>query len=150
MATLELYVNNEDSTGAWTTVGSAPYLGIQDQPTNYIYSTTRNSNSGVYSFTNSGKTSETITSVYLYIYAYGVASSNFTTILNATNTGLGCPTSWGWVNVNVSSILTTWAEIDAVTMYFDRPNTTNNAGVDAAYLYVTYVPFVPIVYITHQ
>jgi len=137
MADLQLWVASEQSTGAWNTTGSTPYLDAQDQPTNYIYSTGRNADSGVYLFDTTSETG-TITSVTLYIYAYGVASSNFTSILSGSDTGLGPPASWGWVNVDVSSILTTWAQINAATIYFDRPNTTNDAGVDAAYLYVVY------------
>ncbi|MBZ9577874.1 hypothetical protein KJA13_02450 [Patescibacteria group bacterium] len=137
--TLSLYVNTEVSVGVWTTAGTVPYLNAQDQPTNYIYSIGRNSDSGVYGFADTAQTG-TINSVYLYIYAYGVASTNFTTYINSTDTGLGPPTSWGWVSVNVSTILTTWDAINAATCYFDRPNTTDNAGVDAAYFYVDYTP----------
>ena len=137
MATLQLWVDNEDSSGSWTTAGTTPYLDAQDQPTNYIYSTARNQNSGVYSFESTAQAG-TITSVYLYIYAYGVSGSDFTTYVNATNTGLGPPAAWGWVNVDVSAVLTSWDAINAATIYFDRPNTENDAGVDAAYLYVTY------------
>ena len=142
MSTLQLWVDNEDSTGAWTTAGTAPYLDAQDQPTNYIHDTDRNHDSGVYSFESTTETG-TINSVTLYIYAYGVSSSDFTTFVGATDTGLGPPTSWGWVNVDVSSILTTWAQINAATIYFDRVNTTNDAGVDAAYLYIDYAGTTP-------
>ena len=135
-ATLSLYVDSLDSA-VWTTVGVSPYLDIQDQPTNYIHSVGRNTGSGEYGFTDTVVTG-TINSVTLYIYAYGVASTNFTTFLNATPTGLGPPASWGWVNVDVSTILTTWDAINAATVSFDRPNTKDDAGVDTAYLYVDY------------
>ena len=136
--TLSLYVNSLD-VAAWTTVGASPYLDVQDQPTNYIHSVGRNTNSGNYGFTDTAVTG-TINSVVLYVYAYGAAPTNFTTFLSGTPTGLGPPTNWGWVNVDVSTILTTWDVINAATVYFDRPNTKNNAGVDTAYLYVDYTP----------
>jgi len=135
-----LYVNSVVTPGAWDTIGSSPYLDAQDEPTNYISDNGRNNNSDIFGFEDAGQTDEVINSVTLYIYAYGVASSNFSTFINATDTGLGPPASWGWVSVDVSAILTTWAEINAATIYFDRGNTTNEAGVDAAYLYVDYIP----------
>ena len=138
---LSLYVDSFDlSSDLWTDVGASPYLTAQDEPTNYIYSDSRNKDSGYYGFANTS-TVGTINSVYLYIYAYGVSTADFDVLLNDTDTGLGPPAgAWQWVNVDVSSILTTWDAINAATLYFDRPNTTNEAGVDAAYLYVDYTP----------
>lgn len=142
MTDLYLWVDNEDSTGTWSTTGSPPYLSTQDQPSNYIYSTSRNANSGVYSFQGTSETG-TINSVTLYFYAYGVATSNFEAILSGSGTGLGPPAgSWTWRSVDVSSILTSWAQINAATIYFDRPNTDNDAGVDACYLLIDYTPAV--------
>ena len=125
--------------GGWTLVGTPPYLDVQDEPINYVYSISRNLNDGYYTFQTTTKTG-TIISVTLYIYAYGGASNDFTTLLDLIDTGLGPPASWGWVNVDVTAILDTWAKINAVSMYFDRRNTTNNAGVDAAYLSIDYTP----------
>jgi len=137
-ATEDLYVDSFDAVDdGWTKVGTSPYLDTQNQPTDYIYSAGRNKNSGNYGFTNSSG-SGTINSVTLYIYAYGVASADFTTLLSGTDTGLGPPTSWGWVSVDVSTILDTWTKINDATVLFDRPNATNEAGVDAAYLLVDY------------
>jgi len=138
---LSLYVDGFDaSENNWTNVGASPYLTAQDQPTNYIYSNGRNKNSGNYSFANTS-TIGIINSVYLYIYAYGVATNDFEAVLSGVGTGLGPPAgSWQWVSVDVSSILTTWDAINAATVLFDRPNTDNEAGVDAAYLYVDYTP----------
>ena len=137
MTQLSLWVDNEDSTGAWTTTGTAPYIDAQDQPTNYIHDTGRNNVSGTYSFETTTETG-TINFVRLYIYAYGVTTSDFEAYLGASATGLGPPTSWGWVYVDVSSILDTWTAINAATVHFDRPNTPNDAGVDACYILVDY------------
>lgn len=138
MAQVQLWVDNEDSTGAWSTVGTTPYIDTQNEPTAYIYSTGRNSLSGVFSFQTTG-VGGTINWVRLYIYAYGVATSDFEAYLGATATGLGPPAgSWQWVYVDVSSILTSWSAINSATTYFDRPNTQNDAGVDACYILVDY------------
>ena len=151
MATLELWVNEVVSSSVkWTEVGVEPQLDTQNQPTQYIYTTGRRETSDVYGFTNSGHTVETITSVFLYVYSQTVATSDFTTTINSTDVGLVPTTTWNWANVNVSSILTTWAAIDAATLYFVRANTTNLSNIDAAYLYVTYVGLEVKAYVTHQ
>ena len=87
MATIQLWVDNEDSAGAWDTTGSPPYLGAQDQPTNFIGDNDRNNDSGVYSFQSSADLG-TITRVDLYIYANAVAYDDFEVLLNSTQTGL--------------------------------------------------------------
>jgi len=138
MATLSLYVDTEESIGAWTTAGSTPYIDTQNQPTAYIYSTGRNSDSGVYSFQGTAQTG-TINYVRIYYYAYGVATTNFAIVLSGSNLGNSAPAgSWQWLYKDISAILDTWNKINATTIYFDRPNTTNDAGVDCAYLYVDY------------
>ena len=52
MSTLSLYINEIVSAGSWTQVGVSPYLNVQDQPTSYIHSNSRNANSDVYGFTD--------------------------------------------------------------------------------------------------
>ena len=93
MANTILYVNEVVSSGAWTDVGTPPYLNALDQPTNYTHSSSRNANSDVFGFTDSADLG-TITKVDLYIYAQqGGASNDFTTYVNSTDTGLGPPAS---------------------------------------------------------
>lgn len=139
MAQISLYIGSGGPEVDWTGVGSTPYLDAQDQPTNYIHSSSRNKNSQSYSFDNLPANAVSINSVTLYIYAYGGATNDFEAILGASDaTGLGPPTSWGWVNTSVTSILSSVALVNAATVFFDRRNTTNEAGVDAAYLLVDY------------
>jgi len=140
MTTVELWVNGFDaSSDSWTKIGSTPYLDAQDQPTNYVYSSARNTNCGLFTFQQRAG-SETINSVVLYIYSYGVATNDFECYLGATPTGLGPPAGgWAWKNIDVSTILTTWSEINTATLLLDRRNTTNEAGCDATYLLVDYV-----------
>jgi hypothetical protein len=139
MATLDLYVDNEDSTGAWQTVGSPPYISSQNEPTDYIWDDDRNNVSGVYSFETTAQTG-TINSVYLHLYVYGVAASDFNAFVSGQDAGNAAVAgAWQWrTAIDVSSILTSWAQINAATVYFDRPNTTNAAGVDCAFLRVDY------------
>lgn len=138
MATIQLWVNEVVSSGSWSQTGTTPWLDTQNQPTSYIYSTGRNSNSSVFGFANSSDLG-TITKVELYIYAQSASSSNFESIVNSTGTGLGPPATWGWVSVDVTAIVgTTWTGVNAATVYFDRPNTDVQTSVDAAYLLVTY------------
>lgn len=151
MATETLYVNSFDqSADGWDKTGASPYLGVQDQPTNYVSDNDRNNNCGYFGFATSSETG-TINSVTLYMYAYGVAAADFEALINDTSTGLNPPTSWGWVNVDVSSLLTTWGAINAATLLLDRSNTTNDAGCDCAYLEIDYDPPAAVeVYVTHQ
>lgn len=138
MATLSLYVDNEDLAGAWDTTGSTPYLDAQDQPTNYISDNDRNNDSGTYSFAGTAETG-TINSVTLYLYVYGVAASNFAAILSGNNLGDSARAgSWNWVTKDVSAVLDTWEKINAATLLLDRPNTQDEAGCDCAYLYIDY------------
>jgi len=139
MSEVNLYVNGIQSAGSWTQVGTTPYLNAQDQPTNYVHSNSRNANSDVFTFASSSDLG-TITKVELFIYAVdGGAASDFEAYVNSTATGLNPPAAWGWVSVDVTSIVgTTWAGVNAATVFFDKSNTTNDPSVDAAYLKVTY------------
>ena len=140
MTTETLWINSlgTEETG-WSTVGSTPYLDSQDQPSNYIYSAERNRNHGNFTFTNSSVGTGTINSVHLYVYCQSVGSDDFNIYLNGNSLGPSIPSSWGWINVNVSSILTSWSLIDSAYILFDRKNTRNRSDVDAAYLYIDYV-----------
>lgn len=143
MANLSLYVDTEESTGSWDTYGSPPYLSSQNQPTDYISDNDRNNTSGIYSFQGTSE-SGSINSVTLYIYAVGAAVDDFEAYLDAGQgsgmeaTGLGCPLAWGWVSIEVTSILPGWTEINAAQLQFTRKNTTDVASVDCAYLYIDY------------
>ena len=152
MATVDLYVTSFDSSATWgNMVWTPPYLNAQDEPANLCSSTSRNDEVGNFGFDTSADLGS-INSVKLYLYAYGVATNDFEALIDVVGTGLGPPAgSWSWVNVDVSAILTSWAEVNAALLYLDRPNTTNDAGVDAAYLQVDYTPGdAAEVYITHQ
>jgi hypothetical protein len=150
MSTLQLWVNSFDaSSDNWDKYGSSPYLDAQDG-TSYVEDDDRNNVCGDFGFQTTSETG-TITSVTLYLYAYGTATDDFDALLNTSDTGLGPPAgSWQWVNIDVSGILTTWTEINSALLTLDRGNTTNWAGVDAAYLEVEYEGAEVEVYITHQ
>lgn len=137
MSSVQLPVNAFDATeDAWDKVGSTPYLDAQDG-TSYVEDDDRNNNCGYFTFQTSGDLGN-ITSVYLYIYAWAVAALDFEAYINDTPTGLNPPISPGWVNIEVTSIISTWAEVNAATLLLDRSNTKNLAGCDAAYLLVNY------------
>lgn len=138
MASIDLYVNSTDSAGSWDVIGASPYINTQNEPTAYIEDNDRNNDSDTFGFETSSDLG-TITSVTLYLYAYGAAIDNFEAILSGSGTGLGPPaSSWDWVSTDVSGILDSWAAINSATLLFDRPNTQDLAGVDCAYLHVEY------------
>ena len=137
MSSVELWVTGFDaSSDNWDKYGASPYLGAQDG-SNYVEDNDRNNLCGLFTFDTSADLG-TIDSVYLYLYAWGVATTNFEALINDTGTGLGPPTSAGWVNVDVTSIIGTWTAVNSANLLLDRPNTTNVAGCDAAYLLVNY------------
>jgi len=141
MAQLTLKVNGIFSAGSWTQVGTTPYINEQDQPTNVIHSNGRNANSDVYTFAQSGGDLGSINWVRLYVYCqHGGAASDFATMLSGSDAGITPPASYAWVYSDVSAILTNWTQINAAQVYFDKPNTTNDPYVDAAYLLVDYNP----------
>jgi len=55
-----------------------------------------------------------------------------------TASGIDLPSTWGWANVVVTSILDTWGKIDGAQMYVYSGNTVTRTDVDCAYLYVEY------------
>ena len=137
MSSVELWVTGFDATvDAWNKYGSSPYLDVQDG-SNYVEDNDRNNNCGYFTF-NTSTDLGTITSVYLYMYAYGEATNDFEALINDTVTGLGPPTTSGWVNIEVTSIIGTWSAINSATLLLDRGNTKNVAGCDAAYVLVNY------------
>ena len=132
-----LWVNAYDgSVSQWDTYGDPPYLNVQNG-VDYVEDNDRNQNCGYFTFQTTS-VSGTINTVKLYMYAWGGATNDFEAEINDTGTGLGPPTSPGWVNIDVTTILDTWEKINAATLLLDRRSTTNIAGCDAAYLLIDY------------
>lgn len=128
----------------WTEVGTSPYLDAQDQPTNYVWTTTKNAEHGDFTFANSGVGTGTINSVYLYVYAASAATAQNLEFYIWDGTAwslagtLPDNTPWSWVSFDISTILDTWTKIDAAKLYLLQGNTTVESDVDAAYLLVDY------------
>lgn len=137
MSSVELWVEAFDADkDLWNKYGTPPYLDAQDG-TSYVEDNDRNNDCGYFTFASSSDLG-TINSVYLYMYAWGAATNDFEAEINDTGTDLGPPTSAGWVNIEVTPIISTWAEVNSATLMLDRRSTTNVAGCDAAYLLVNY------------
>jgi len=137
MSTVELWVEVFDATiDNWDKTGSTPYLDTQDM-TNYVEDNDRNNDCGYFTFASSEDLG-TINSVYLYIYAWAVEAADFEALINDASTGLNPPTSEGWVNAEITSIIGTWGGINVATLLLDRSNSKNLAGCDAAYILVNY------------
>lgn len=130
-------MNAYDATvDQWDKYGADPYLNVQNG-IDYVEDNDRNQNCGHFTFQTTS-VSGTINNVKLYLYAWGGATNDFEAEINDTGTDLGPPTSPGWVNTEVTSILDTWEKINAATLLLDRRSTTNVAGCDAAYLLIDY------------
>jgi hypothetical protein len=142
--TLTLWVNAYDGSvpGSWTKIGTSPYLNAQDQPTNYGYSANHKDFWGIFSFQTTNETG-TITSVNLYLYAKTTDASpnSFSCFVNSVDYSVSLPTSWGWVNVNVTATLSTWQTINAAKLELETvKNNGPTISVDTAYIQVQYNP----------
>jgi hypothetical protein len=135
--TLNLWVNSYDGSvsSAWTTNGIPPYLNTQDQTTNYGYSSNDKDSWGNFTFQTTNETG-TITSVTLFIYAKADSSSNnLDCIFDSTKYSISLPTSWDWVNVDVTAKLNTWQAINAAKLeLITNESSTTTIYVDATYL----------------
>jgi len=144
---VSLYVDGYNLvTEEWTTVGSTPYLDVQDQPSNYGYTSTNLAEWSEFSFADlSG--SPTVNSVSIYVYCEPNAEEIIVNVYDAgvpgyVAAGSFTDSGWGWRSIDISTTLTTDAEVDAAKVYFEAKKVgakfDNPANVDCAYLYVDY------------
>jgi len=146
-ATLWLYVNTSDrSKTEWTAFGS-PYtdtLNDIDYPNYYIRTGDENKTDGDYYFTDSGKSTETITNVTTQIYGIHNSTNKELEVFvwnGSSWTSLGpqtLPTSWAWVNYTATTVLDTWAKIDEAKIYVRSSDSGDYYHVDCARLQVNY------------
>ncbi len=144
---LQLYVNADDGakTG-WTRVGTNPYLDAIDYNTSFLNASGNNLAVGDFDFDDSGKSKETINSVIAQVYIRQSETDKTLKIFvwNGTDWLSGAPitvpTSWGWINWTVTTILDTWTKIDGVRMYLRTGSSTGLYEVDCARLQVSYTP----------
>ncbi len=128
--TLDLYVDIFDNTRTgWTRHGTDPYLDAQDYPTEYVWmGLDRTGSIGDFGFQNSSKSSETINSVTLGVYAWKENSQDTLWVHLWDNSSWGnahnvTRTSAGWTEFDVTSRLDTWAKIDIAKIYLNGDTT---------------------------
>jgi len=143
---LLLYVDADDETRIdWVRVGANPYLDAIDYNTNYVSVSGNNELVGDFGFANSGKSSESINSVVVQIYAKQSGTNNPLAILiwdGSSWTSLGniaTPNSWSWMNWTATTLLNTWAKIDGAKIYIVTASAAGTYEVDCARLKVDYV-----------
>jgi len=143
--TLWLYVNADDETRTdWTRVGTNPYLDAIDHPTNFVNVTGNNMLVGDFNFTDSGKSTETISSVVVQLYAKASSSGkNLEVFVWDTSSWISLdtqstPTSWGWINWTATTELDTWTKIDGARIYIKSRSAAGVFEVDCARLQVDY------------
>ena len=146
-ATLWLYVNTSDrSKTEWTAFGS-PYndtLNDIDYPNYYIRTGSENETDGDYYFTDSEKSTETITNVTAQIYGMHNSTSKQLEVFvwnGSSWPSLGPQTlltSWAWVNYTATTELNTWAKIDEAKIYLESSDDGDYYYVDCARLQVNY------------
>ncbi len=146
--TLWLYVDSDDRRiTEWNPIGTRPYLDAidyDDNPNdNYIYTSTKNQIDGDYYFTDTGKTTETITNVTVQIYARNSDSANLDIyVWNSSSYAFlgtqGLTPSWQWVNYTATTILDTWTKIDGAKIYVESLTDGGPYEIDCARLQVEY------------
>ena len=146
-ATLWLYVNTSDlSKKNWTAFGSpdTDTLNAIDYPDYYIRTGSENTTVGDYYFTDSGKSTETITNVTAQIYGMHSSTGKQLEVFvwnGSSWTSLGpqtLPTSWAWVNYTATTELNTWAKIDEAKIYLKSSDSGDYYYVDCARLRANY------------
>ncbi len=151
---LLLYVNDDDESKTdWDRIGTNPYLDAIDYNTHYIsISTNKIKSVGDFDFDDSGKSSETINSITLQLYAESaVVGNNLTVELFVYVSeseqfweSLGSqeiPTSVDWMSWDVTSWLDTWIKLDRakISIHTDPPSgAPSSCYVDCARLQVDY------------
>jgi len=159
MTTTYYYTNVFDATYVdWTEVGSSPYLGAIDYPVNYIISVTGASKfEGIWDFPNSGaENSETLTGVTVDLYASSVDDKEIGKagiliwVYDGTSwtalTTLTPDTTFSWKSKDISSIINTWAKLDACRIYIRTTTAlTQSVIVDCMRLTATSTPVVAVI-----
>ena len=148
--TLWLYVNTCDwSMDDWGEYGF-PYEDVLNaidyyEPINfgYIATSSKNDFEGDFFFTDSGKSTETIISVTVQVYARNSDSDSLEVYMwNGSSYPLlgsqGLTPSLGWVNYTATTVLDTWAKIDGAKMYVESLTNDGPYEVDCARLQVEY------------
>jgi len=139
--TLWLYVDSNDTSRMdWSEVGIQPYLDAVDS--NYVTTDVGDALEGDFGFTDSGKSTETITSVSVQIYGQHATGNNLEVFVwdSSSWTSLGSQaltSSWGWVNYTATTVLDTWAKVDAAKIYL-KTSASGTYNVDCARLRVEY------------
>jgi len=151
---LLLYVMGDDEAKTdWTRVGTNPYLDAIDYDVNYVSINTNKIKSvGDFDFDDSQKSTETINSVTLQLYAESDAVGNNLTVelfvyVSESDQfweSLGSqeiPTSVDWMSWDVTSWLDNWLKIDRakISIHSDPPSGSPSfCFVDFARLQVDY------------
>jgi len=129
----------------WTEVGSSPYLGAIDYPSNYFYTATRSIRESRFTYADSVKTVNTLSTVQICLYAYGAGDDQIEVSVwdGSANTVVGSitpTTTWAWYNQTCTTILNTWTKVQAagLRVYSVRVGSTmSEVRVDASLLRVT-------------
>lgn len=148
--TLWLYVNTLDfSMEDWNEYGF-PYEEVLNaidyyEPVNFGYIATSSKDyfEGDFFFNDSGKTTETIISVTVQLYARNPDSDSLEVYMwNGSSYLLlgsqGLTPSWGWVNYTATTVLDTWTKIDGAKIYIKSLTNGGPYEVDCARLQVEY------------
>ncbi len=145
-----LYVDAYDGNKtAWTRVGISPYLDAIDYDANFVNASGSGSLVGNFGFADSGKSAVAINSVTVQAYARQSLGKDLRVLVwnGSAWTSLGerpLSNTWRWENYTATSILDTWAKIDAAEIYLESRSPAGVYAVDCATLHVNFT--IPSVY----
>jgi hypothetical protein len=120
-------VNAFDNTyNDWTGVGSTPYLGAQDQPSNYIYTSSNNADEGWFDFPSTTLTGSLSINITIYCNNNDGAGNDGADVwVDYTGTGAG-------TNVGRVAQHTSW-QYDAISLGTHTVSEVNNLRVRFEY-----------------
>lgn len=136
--------------GGWTRVGASPYLDVQDQPTNRIYTNTDNDVIGDFTFEDvpaEGWSGGTPITLYIFCVQEGTDETVDVEIWDgaswqAAGTITPNPVTFSYKTLDVSSILNSEAKLNAAKVRFTyhKSGAAHNVHIDYAYLYLPCFP----------
>lgn len=140
----DTYECDVESPSPWSLQGSSPYIRYDDA--NYIYTTTKNSETGENTFQDMPTGPWTINSVIFKVETYCVNGNKTGKLRVWDNSASGYvdydllfpKNAWAEQSIDVSSIITTEAEVNALKVIIKSANSTNEQRVDYVWVVVNY------------
>lgn len=135
-----LYVNGFDNSyHQWTALGSSPYLGAVDYPSNYVHTTASGAQEGWFSFEDLND--QAINNVTLDIYGWSARSGDqvYVSLWDGSQSFafyMTVPVSPGWFSADVTNLFSTQTKVNAAQLwiYWYALDNNGHGYIDSARL----------------